>query len=100
MSDDTNLWSEGTVGDVFAVTRKGTVVMMNLRRGKPRKGPIRIGTVDTVVVDVEERIRTRGCLYPEALPPHVAVMVEAVGPSFRSGDKIVQNVPATWRKAE
>ena len=100
MSDDTNLWFEGTVGDVFAVTGKGTVVMMNLRRGKPRKGAIRIGTVDTVVVDVEERIRTHGCLYPEALPPHVAVMVEAVGPSFGSGDEIVQNVPATWRKAE
>ena len=100
MSDHTNLWFEGTVGDVFALTGKGTVVMMNLRRGKPRKGPIRIGTVDTVVVDVEVRIRTHGCLYPEALPPHVAVIVEAVGPSFKSGDEIVQNVPATWRKAE
>ena len=100
MSDHTNLWFEGTVGDVFALTEKGTVVMMNLRRGKPRRGPIRIGTVDTVVVDVEERIRTHGCLYPAALPPYVAVMVEAVEQSFRSGDEIVQKVPATWRKAE
>ena len=100
MSDDTNLWFEGTVGDVFAVTGKGTVVMMNLRRGKPRKGAIRIGTVDTVVDAIEESIRTHGCLYPEPLPPHVAVMVEANTPSFKRGDDIVQHVPAKLRGPE
>ena len=104
MSGDTNLWFEGTVGDVFAVTGRGTVVrgtvvMMNLRRGKPRHGSIRIGAVSTAVIDVEERIRTHGRLYAEALPPYVAVMVEAVRPSFKRGDEIVQYVSATWQTA-
>ena len=99
MSDDTNLWLEGTVGDVFAVKGKGTVVMMNLRRGKPRHGSISIGAVSTAVIEAEERIRTHGCLYAEAPPPYVAVMVEAVRPSFKRGDEIVQYVSATWQTA-